>query len=72
MHEIERVQVDPEAMAFSHITSCPCTDERPVAQTQLEIATLMSPLMNHERLKLVVMAIAAKGDTGTVGFWSDD
>jgi len=72
MHEIERVHVEPEARAFCHVTSCPRTDERLAAQTQLEITTRMSPLMNHERLKLVVMAIAAKGGTGTVGYWSDD
>ena len=42
------------------------------AHMRLEIATRLNPLMNHERLKVMVMAIASRGGTGTVGFWSDD
>ena len=41
-------------------------------QAQLEVMTRLNPLMNQERLKAMVMAIAARGGTGTVGFWLDD
>ncbi len=41
-------------------------------QTRLEVMTRLNPLMNQERLKAMVMAIAAGGGTGTVGYWSDD
>ena len=43
-----------------------------VARMQLEVMTRLNPLMNHERMKAMVIAIAAHGGTGTVGFWSDD
>ena len=42
------------------------------ARMQLEVMTRLNPLMNHERMKAMGMAIAAHGGTGTVGFWSDD
>ncbi len=42
------------------------------ARMQLEVMTRLNPLMTHERMKAMVMAIAAHGGTGTVGFWSDD
>ncbi len=42
------------------------------ARMQLEVMTRLNPLMNHERMKAMVMAIVAHGGTGTVGFWSDD
>ncbi len=42
------------------------------AGMQLEVMTRLNPLMNQERMKAMVMAIAAHGGTGTVGFWSDD
>ena len=41
-------------------------------QARLEVMTRLNPLMNQERLKAMVMDIAARGGTGTVGFWSDD
>ena len=41
-------------------------------QAQLEVMTRLNPLMNQERLKAMVMTIAARGSTGTVGFWLDD
>ncbi|MBP7937928.1 MAG: zinc ribbon domain-containing protein [Phycisphaerae bacterium] len=46
-------------------------DAELAAQAQLEMHTRLSPLMNQERLKALVMAIAAHGGTGTVGYWSD-
>lgn len=53
------------------IAPCPAHHELAV-QAQLEMHTRLDPLMNQERLKVMLMAIAAHGGTGTVGFWSDD
>ncbi len=51
----------------------PCPPDGLLAvQARLEVMTRLNPLMNQERLKALVMAIAARGGTGTVGFWSDD
>lgn len=53
--------------------SVPCPPDNPSAvQAQLEVMTRLNPLMNQERMKARVMDIAARGGTGTVGFWSDD
>ncbi len=53
--------------------SMPCPPDGLLAvQAQLEVMTRLNPLMNQERLKALVMAIAARGGTGTVGFWLDD
>jgi hypothetical protein len=46
-------------------------DAKLAAQAQLELHTRLDPLMNQERLKAMVMAMATHGGTGTVGFWSD-
>ena len=46
-------------------------DAELAAQAQLEMHTRLSPLMNQERLKAMVMAFAAHDGTGTVGVWSD-
>ena len=43
----------------------------PIVRAQLEMHTRLNPLMNQERLKAMVMAVAANGGTGTVGYWSD-
>ncbi len=43
-----------------------------VARMQLEVMTRLTPLMNQDRMKAMVMTIAAHGGTGSVGFWSDD
>ena len=53
------------------LTPCPAHHEL-VVQAQLEMHTRLNPLMNRERLKAMVMAIAAHGGTGAVGYWSDD
>ena len=50
----------------------PLEDGGIVADMQLEMATRLNPLMNRERLKAMVMMMASQGDTGIVGFWSDD
>lgn len=42
------------------------------AHLRLEVTTRLNPLMNQERMKAIVMTIAAQGGTGTVGFWCDD
>lgn len=41
------------------------------AHLHLETTTRLNPLMNQERIKAMVMGIAAQGGTGTVGYWSD-
>ncbi len=47
----------------------PCPPDGLLAvQAQLEVMTRLNPLMNQERLKAMVMDIAARGGTGTVGF----
>ncbi len=46
-------------------------DLEPIVRAQLEMHTRLNPLMNQERLKALVMAVAAHGGTGTVGYWSD-
>ncbi len=51
----------------------PCPPDGLLAvQAQLEVMTRLNPLMNQERLKALVMTLAARGGTGTVGFWLDD
>jgi len=52
------------------LAPCPADGEL-AAQTQLEVATRLNPLMNQERMKAMALSIAAHGGTGTVGFWSD-
>ena len=32
---------------------------------------IRNPLMNQERMRAMVLSIAAHGGAGTVGFWSD-
>ena len=51
----------------------PCPPDGVLAvQARLEVMTRLNPLMNQERMKAMVMNIAARGGTGTVGFWLDD
>ena len=65
MHEVITPPIVHAPLAHHH------TDEL-AARMQLEVMTRLNPLMNQERMKAMVMAIAAHGGTGTVGLWSDD
>lgn len=65
-HQPGHVVAEPMAP----LAPCPADGEL-AAQTQLEVATRLNPLMNQERMKAMALSIAAHGGTGTVGFWSD-
>ena len=71
MHAIRPVNEPMPVHVMDHGALCH-PDEPLAAHMRLEIATRLNPLMNQERLKAMVMAIASQGGTGTVGFWSDD
>lgn len=72
----QQVVATPLAVAAAPRTAlaafpCPPCDEIE-AQMQLELSTRLNPLMNQERIKAMVMAIAAQSGFGAVGVWSDD
>ena len=76
MHAFELVPPRPEHdIVIPPIVHAPLAHHQAdelIARTRLEVMTRLNPLMNHERMKAMVIAIAAHGGTGTVGFWSDD
>ncbi len=61
----------PAHVGAQPLSVAPAPANALVAQIQLEALTRQIPLMNQERMKAMVMTIAAQGGTGTVGFWSD-
>jgi hypothetical protein len=64
----------PAGMAPSPLPNPVATvvDAQPMGYADLAMATRCVPVTDGERIKAMIMVVAARGDNATVGYWCDD
>ena len=73
MHAIQPVAHETPLAVMPPLPMPPAVvDAELAARMQLEAVTRLHPRMNRERNKAAVMKHAARGGTGSVGYWCDD